>query len=129
MFRKLVKTGDRESTAAAYAAQYFEQKTARGGAALQLRGDARAGGSHHPGRRLDDQPGVEGGAAGAGDDLQPAAGGAPASSRGLSAAVTEEQIGPLARRAGSGASGPTAPSAALTSAAGPRPSAASRSAP
>ena len=41
MFRKLVKATEIEIDGQRYAARYFEQKTARGSAALQLRGDPR----------------------------------------------------------------------------------------
>ncbi len=71
MFRTLVKTARSEIDGRSYVARYFELRTARGSAALQLRGRARGGDRII----LDDDSMTslrgEGRAAGAGDALQP----------------------------------------------------------
>ena len=54
--------------------EVFRKRDGAGDAALQLRAAARAGRSHHSGRQLGDRSGIESGAAGARDNLQPDAG-------------------------------------------------------
>ena len=69
MFRKPVKVTEIEIEGQRYAARYYEQKTARGSRRFSCEVTIDADRSHHRRRRLDDQPGIEGGTAGAGDGV------------------------------------------------------------